>query len=221
MRLTLIGLVILFLGNSCGEKIPEGVVPQQEMSALLLDIHLADGQLASMPIDSARIYRDAYYHAIFNRYGIDSTAFEQSVTFYSTRPYLMNDLYISIERKLEALNMAEQKAIEEKYTAQRRADSLINARRTDSLRRVARDSLDFKRKRYLLFLHAPDSSYNKPASVTYITLRERMLEAVGLSGAIVGNGSSQIPNRTPPSQKPAPKVGDEPRPTLRPFQKIK
>src|SRR5690606_354240 len=125
--------------NSCREKTPGGVVPKQQMSAMLLDMHLADGQLSSMPIDSARAHRDAYYQAIFNRYQLDSTAFDQSVTFYSTRPYLMNELYIDIEKKLEALNMAEQKAIEKKYTLQRRADSIVNARRTDSLRRITRD----------------------------------------------------------------------------------
>ncbi|GGG98060.1 hypothetical protein GCM10007415_36930 [Parapedobacter pyrenivorans] len=221
MRLALIGLVILFLVIACGEKLPKEVVPQQQMSALLLDMHLADGQLAAMPIDSARAHRDAYYAAIFNRYGIDSTTFEQSVTFYSTRPYMMNELYIAIEKKLEALNMAEQKAIEEKYAAQRRADSVINAKRTDSLRRIARDSLDFKRKRYLLYLHAPDSLYGKPDSVTYLTLRDRMLKAVGLSDVELGSIRPQIPNPMPPPQKPAPKVPDEPKPVLRPFQKIK
>ena len=221
MRLALIGLVILFLGNSCREKTPGGVVPKQQMSAMLLDMHLADGQLSSMPIDSARAHRDAYYQAIFNRYQIDSTAFEQSVTFYSTRPYLMNELYIDIEKKLEALNMAEQKAIEEKYTVQRRADSIINAQRTDSLRRIARDSLDYKRKRYLLFLNAPDSLYGKPDSVTYLTLREHLLEAVGLRDAAVGISRPQLPKQVPPPPKPTPKVEDKPKSVLRSFEKIK
>lgn len=221
MRLALIGLVILFLGNSCGEKLPEGVVPQQQMSALLLDMHLADGRLASMPIDSARAHRDAYYHAIFNQYGIDSTTFEQSVTFYSTRPYMMNELYIAIEKNLEAMNMAEQKEIEEKYAAQRRADSIITAQRTDSLRQIARDSLDFKRKRYLLYLNAPDSLYGKPDPLTYKTLSDRMLEAIGLRAIALDRTAPQIPKRMPPPQKAPSKEADESKPILRPFKKIK
>src|SRR3546814_395920 len=120
MRLITIGLTILIFSGACGRKVPEGVVPQEQMGALLLDMHLADGQLASMLADSARVYRDAYYDAIFSRYAIDSTTFEHSIEFYSTRPELLKALYVGIEKQLEAYNTAEQKAIEEKYSAQRR-----------------------------------------------------------------------------------------------------
>src|SRR5690606_16766373 len=128
------------------------------------------------------MYRDAYYEAIFDRYAIDSTIFKQSVEFYASRPELMKALYVDIEKQLEAYNTAEQQAIEEKYSAQRKADSIANARRTDSLRQVKRDSLDFKRKRYLLYLNGPDSlQYGNPVPVDYMLLRERMIEAVGLT----------------------------------------
>src|SRR5690554_3401406 len=110
MRLIAILLTILFLGNACGQKVPEDVVPRQQMAALLLDMHVADGRLASMQADSARMYRDAYYEAVFNRYAIDSTTFEKSIEFYSMRPKLMKTLYIGIEKQLEAYNMAEQRA---------------------------------------------------------------------------------------------------------------
>src|SRR3546814_18541601 len=133
---------------------------------------------------SARVYRDAYYDAIFSRYAIDSTTFEHSIEFYSTRPELLKALYVGIEKQLEAYNTAEQKAIEEKYSAQRKADSIVNARHTDSLRKVAHDSLDFKRKRYLLYLDGPDSlEYGQPVPVTYALLRERMMEVTGLPDA--------------------------------------
>lgn len=182
IRLITIALTMLIFIGACGRKMPEGVVPQRQMSALLLDMHLADGQLASMLSDSARMYRDAYYQAIFDRYAIDSSTFKQSVEFYSTRPQLMKAIYIDIEKRLEAFNTAEQQAIEEKYSAQRMADSIANARRTDSLRQVKRDSLDFKRKRYLLFLDGPDSlEYGHPVPVTYQLLRERMMDDLGLA----------------------------------------
>src|SRR5690606_2003555 len=169
MRLIAVALTILIFTGACGHKVPEGVVPQQQMGALLLDMHLADGQLASMLADSARMYRDAYYEAIFDRYAIDSTIFKQSVEFYASRPELMKALYVDIEKQLEAYNTAEQQAIEEKYSAQRKADSIANARRTDSLRQVKRDSLDFKRKRYLLYLNGPDSlQYGNPVPVDYM-----------------------------------------------------
>ena len=213
---------MLFFCISCGgEKIPDGVVVPKLMPALLTDMHLADGQLASIPIDSARMRRDGYYQAIFQRYNIDSVVFRKSIEFYSSRPYLMNEFYDDVEKQLETLNQAEQQRIDKKYAAQRRADSIRNVRETDSLRRIARDSLDFKRKRYLLFLHAPDSLYGEPDSVTFTLLHERMLETIRLGETkVVRQKRPSVPNPTPPSSpKESPAVSQKSR--LRPLEKIK
>ena len=180
MRIALTGLMVVFFFFSCGEKIPDNVIPQNRMQDVLVDVHLADGQLASMPIDSARAYRNVYYDAIFTRYGIDSAMFRHSIEFYSSRPHIMNELYVTIEKKLEGLNTAEQQAIEAKYSAQRLADSINTARRTDSLRRIARDSLDLKLKRRLLFPYEGDSTDNEMVPVTFEALRHGMWEAIGL-----------------------------------------
>lgn len=222
MRLTTIVLTILFFGSACVKKVPEGVVPEKQMTALLLDMHVADGQLASMLIDSARIYRNAYYEAIFNRYAIDSTTFERSIEFYSARPELMKKLYINIEKQLEAFNRAEQQAIEEKYTTQRKADSVANARRTDSLRKVMHDSLDFKRKRYLLYLDGPDSlRYGRPVPVTHTLLEERMLEAVGLSSDTQSSKETPQPTEPVVPVVPTPDVKERSKPPLKPIKEIK
>lgn len=225
MRLITIVLTILIFSFACGRKVPEDIVPQQQMGALLLDMHLADGQLASMMADSGRVYRDAYYNAIFNRYGIDSNTFERSIEFYSTRPEVMKTLYINIEKQLEAYNIAEQQAIEAKYSAQRKADSIVNAKRTDSLWRVNRDSLDFKRKRFLLYLDGPDSlPYSQPVPITYMLLRERMMEDIRLRNPGELNHSPALPAKPlVPSVAPAvpaPEVKERTRPTLTPIKKI-
>ncbi|WP_257667846.1 DUF4296 domain-containing protein [Parapedobacter tibetensis] len=183
MRLLLTGMMVLFLYISCGEKIPTDVIRQNQMSDILLDVHLADGELSSMAIDSARAYRETYYDAIFNRYGIDSTMFRRSIEFYSSRPYIMKEFYISIEKKLEGMNKAEQEEIEAKYRSQRLADSIRNVQTLDSLYRIKRDSLDLKRKRYLLFMHKGDSTYNGPDSVSFEQLRNKMLEDIGFDRA--------------------------------------
>src|SRR5690606_1950831 len=120
----------------------------------------------------------------------------------------------------ESYNMAEQKAIEEKYSAQRKADSIVNARRVDSLNRITRDSLDLKRKRYLLYLNAPDSLYGRPVPMTHDYLRERMLEAVGLT-IPPHNLTPRIPPPLPPPVDPKPKTEDTPKPLIRPVKKIK
>jgi len=206
MRLIIIVLIISIFSGACARKVPENVVPQQQMGALLLDMHLADGRLASMVADSARVYRNAYYESIFERYRIDSNTFERSIEFYSTRPELMKKLYINIEKQLEAYNAAEQQVISEKYSVQRKADSITNALRTDSLRKSTRDSLDFKRKRYLLFLNGPDSlRYGHPIPITPTLLNERMMESIGL------RISQSIPDSA---------VKDRDTPALRPIKEI-
>ena len=206
MRLITIVLTVLIFSGACGRKVPENVVPQQQMGAVLLDMHLADGQLAAMVADSARMYRDAYYDAIFNRYGIDSAMFERSIEFYSTRPALMKKLYTGIEKQLEAYNAAEQREITEEYTAQRKADSLANARRTDSLRKITRDSLDVKRKRYLLYRDGPDSiRYGQPIPVTHALLRERLMEAIGLPDSD-GAAAPSDTLRPQPDESPLPSM---------------
>ncbi|MBK1440317.1 DUF4296 domain-containing protein [Parapedobacter sp. ISTM3] len=221
MQRLLTGITILFLCISCGEKIPDGIIPSKRMPDVLLDVHLADGQLMAMPIDSARAYRDSYYQAIFDRWGIDSAVFRRSVEYYSTRPRIMNELYITVEKRLEALNLAEQKAVEEKYNLQRRADSIINVRRLDSLQRIASDSLDFKRKRFLLFLHAPDSIYGAPHPITHEMLHDRLLESIGLSQMAI-EGQNKVMPRGESPRPPQPQAkSTEASPVLRPIEKIK
>jgi|GEM_PF-672644 len=226
MQRAVITWVVLFFCVSCGgEKIPDGVISPRQMPGVLTDMHLADGQLASLPIDSARMRRDTYYDAIFQRYHIDSVMFSRSIDFYASRPYLMNEFYQDVEKRLEALNLAEQQRVQAKYDEQRRTDSIRNARVTDSLRRIARDSLDFKRKRYLLFRNVEDSLslYAWPDSITFTLLRERMLEDIGLKHI-----SASVPHRSvAPRRDPHPPTAPKPTPTvsqksrMRPLQKIK
>lgn len=195
MRLLLVGVSFVFF-FSCGEKIPAGVIPKKQMPDVLLDMHLADGQLSSMPIDSARVYIDNYYQAIFNHYGIDSVRLARSIAYYAHRPHIMNDFYNIVEKRLNALNLEQQQAMDQRYQMQRDADSVKKVLRLESLARVARnsrDSLDMLRKKHLLFLHsAVDSStYSEPVAVTHERLKSRLWEQLGLLEADGGDDSSE------------------------------
>ena len=223
MRNITIVLFFLVLGVSCTREVPDDVMPQEQMESLLLDMHLADGQLTSMLIDSARVYRDAYYQAIFGRYGIDSTEFKHSLDFYVTRPQLMKEMYLNIEKRLDVYNKEEEQAMTAQYSEQRRADSVVNARRADSLRTVMRDSLDFKRKRFLLVLDGPDSlQYGRPVPVTHSLLYERMMEAIGLGGGVRPSlrpdTAGTRPVKTVTNTTPGPKA--RPEATVKPITKI-
>lgn len=177
-RRMMMGIVAVVLLTTCGERVPEGVIPSKKMPDVLVDVHMADGMLSMLPLDSARKKIHAYYDAIFQQYGIDSTILHNSVTYYTRRPHIMKDIYIEVERRLNRLEREEQAAITEKYRLQREADSISNARKLDSLFRVTRDSADYKRMRHLLFVHDADSTYDQADSVTYEKLAQRMFEEI-------------------------------------------
>lgn len=186
MRLLLAGLSFFFF-FSCGERVPDGVIPKKQMPDVLVDVHLADGQLSSLPIDSARAHIDSYYQAIFDRYGIDSVQLANSIAYYAHRPHIMNELYGIVEKRLEALNIEQQQAVDQKYQLQRSADSIANARRRDSIARLTYDSLDMARKKHLLFLPSADSSYSDPVPVTHEQLKRRLWEQLRLRGPNITN----------------------------------
>ncbi len=210
-----LGLVLsaLLFAVACGEKMPKSVIPRERMPGVLVDMHLADGQLANLPIDSARASREAFYEAVFNRHGIDSIAFRRSVEFYSTRPHILSELYGDIEKRLEALNADEQKKIEAKYQEQRRRDSVRNVLVQDSLRLVSR-------AQYLLFKRHPDSLHGAADSLTYQALWRRAQEAIGIDrkAAMHAPQAQPAPHVPPTPPPPAPKTRETP--LAKPLERI-
>ncbi len=203
------GVLSLFL-LACGEEIPVGVISPKQMPAVLIDVHLVDGQLASLPIDSARVYRDSYYDAVFKRFSIDSTILRQSIEFYTTRPYLMNDIYTVVEKRLEEMNRAEIQLLDQQYQTKRIADSIRHAHRTDSLRRIMRDSLDLKHRQRLLFPYEQDSTDLVVDAPIYEALRQGLWEATALDIFFKGSpplaSHSTVPTDTIAADEPTPAV---------------
>lgn len=97
------------------------------MVDLMTDIHLVDGYLNTLPVDSTRKVIDGLYEKVFEKYGIDSVTFKANIAYYLGNPIESKGLYAEITKKLNAY--------EDDY---RRADSLKNARTSDSIRVVQR-----------------------------------------------------------------------------------
>lgn len=174
-------LGILCIMLSCTDRVPTGIIPPEEMTNVLFDVHVADGMLANQPIDSARVKMISLYAAIFDRHGIDSTVLRNSVEYYTAHPLLMKEMYTEIEARMNGLVEAELAANNERYRLERQADSIRAARVTDSLRRVERLRKDVERKRHLLFVPVGDTSVVDAAiPVTPQTLRDRLHEEIGL-----------------------------------------
>jgi hypothetical protein len=109
-----------------GNRAAEEIIDSQRMTSLLADLHVVDGGLygvRQMP-DSLFKYGSVRYLNLFNKYHTDSIKFRKSLAYYTSKPPLLQAMYIVILRKL-----------------QQRSDSLNKlqsafVKRTDSLYKI-------------------------------------------------------------------------------------
>lgn len=174
------GLLLLNLIIACGEKLPRGVIPKNELPGLLVEVHLLDGNLAILPIDSARMQVLSAYNGLFEYYKIDSAIFVQTIEYYSKRPAEFQEIYDEVNQRLQTLVDADNAVRAAAYRRQMVADSLRNIRMRDSLILVARDSLDLRRKRHLLFNHEADSTLDQQVPVNFVNYSTRLFEDLRL-----------------------------------------
>ncbi|MFD1770274.1 DUF4296 domain-containing protein [Sphingobacterium suaedae] len=124
-RLLLVILSSFFLWIGCKKSTPKGILPQKVMVDLLTEVHLVDGYLNNLPVDSTRRIIGSLYGELFDKYKIDSTVFKQNVAYYLGDPVSSKELYAAVTKKLTD------------YDREFRvADSVQNARISDSIRIV-------------------------------------------------------------------------------------
>jgi hypothetical protein len=100
---------LVFFSCSGKNKIPNTVLPQNKMVAVLWDMFRADQFLMSyvLPADSTLHKNDEvvrYYEEIFKLHQINKAAFQTSFTFYEAHPLLMKQLLDSLNAKGTASN---------------------------------------------------------------------------------------------------------------------
>ena len=126
-RLILIILSSFFLMISCNRSKPKGILSEKTMVDLMTDVHLVDGYLNTLPVDSTRKVIGSLYEEVFEKYGIDSAKFKHNIAYYLGNPIVSKELYTQVTKKINGY--------EDDY---RRADSLRNAWVSDSIRVVQR-----------------------------------------------------------------------------------
>ena len=80
--------VLIFLAACSGNKIPDGIIPQDKMTNLLTDIHIVDGSMYNvmqLP-DSLYKYGTDKYQMVFRKYHTESVQFRKSFQYYSANP---------------------------------------------------------------------------------------------------------------------------------------
>lgn len=112
MKKYLIISFCLILAVSCGRKRPpQGVLSEDEMVSVLVDIHMAEGfvQSLSIPYDSSRKLYPVLEKEIFEKHGITDSIYIVSLKYYLRDAAKMEAFY---ERTIDSLAVREKRALE-------------------------------------------------------------------------------------------------------------
>ena len=109
--------VLLFLTACISNTVPDGIIKEDRMTNLLIDMHIVDGSMYSVMQQPDSLYKHGTgrYLAIFNKYHTDSLEFKKSFKYYSTQPAEMEAIYNQIlknlQRKTDSLNKIQLKKL--------------------------------------------------------------------------------------------------------------
>jgi hypothetical protein len=96
--------LLLFSCSDNSHIIPEGILPQEEMTSILTEIHLAQaGSSDQTMLDSSKFSLNDYVASILSHHKIKKEDFIKSMKFYSGNPELLNEVYDSVIINLNKL----------------------------------------------------------------------------------------------------------------------
>ncbi len=114
-------LALLFLGACIGNNVPDGIIKPDDMTNLMVDVHLVDGSMQNIDIqdpDSLYKYGIKRYDRVFKMHHTDSIQFKKSVQYYSRHTEQLEEMYADITAILQS-----------KSDSIRKIDSLNNIKR--------------------------------------------------------------------------------------------
>ncbi|WAC11043.1 DUF4296 domain-containing protein [Dyadobacter pollutisoli] len=103
--------VILFvfsclLFSSCidEEKAPKNTLSEEQMAAILTDIHLAESRVNRLQLrslDSSLMIFNKLKSDIWKKHKVDTLAYRESYSYYMTHPQTMTRIYEKVNKKIE------------------------------------------------------------------------------------------------------------------------
>lgn len=99
--LVFISVVIFF--SSCSKsavKIPEDIIPKDSMVFIMMDVHIAEAGVKSLPADSLMINTKTYYEFIYKKHHITEEQFQKSLRYYTYNPELLQEIYTKITEEM-------------------------------------------------------------------------------------------------------------------------
>lgn len=95
--------IVLFLAScQSNTEIPKGVLPEETMTKILVDVNLLEGALKANFIlaDSAKKVAPTLYEEIYERYDTDAATFQKSITWYFEHPELLEEIQKDVVAEL-------------------------------------------------------------------------------------------------------------------------
>lgn len=99
--------ILLLINLACGgNSLPQGILNEDEFVEVLIDIHLAEGLVSTLPInfDSAKTLYPYLEKVVFENHGIPDSVFIKSLEYYLLDPIKMERIY---SRTVDSLNVQE------------------------------------------------------------------------------------------------------------------
>ena len=102
----------LFVGCS-SDDVPEGILTEQQMVPILIDVYLAEGKVNELRLkrDSAITIFEVYEHKILETYSVNDSTYTNSLRYYFEHPLKMESIY---ETVLDSLTLMEKRLEETK-----------------------------------------------------------------------------------------------------------
>lgn len=119
---------IFLLGLSCGNKLlekPDKLIPKDRMADILYDIALIDAIDNSHPQVLTK-NKIRVMEFIYSKYGIDSTRFAESDLYYASVPLIYEEIYTTVEDRLNRKRDSITKLIQESREAAGDSSDLLD-----------------------------------------------------------------------------------------------
>src|ERR1700712_996987 len=87
--------VLLFLTACISNTVPDGIIKEDRMTSLLIDMHIVDGSMYTVMQQPDSLYKHGTgrYLAIFKKYNTDSLEFKKSFKYYCSNPETLQTMY--------------------------------------------------------------------------------------------------------------------------------
>jgi hypothetical protein len=108
----IIVLISIFILQSCSKnRLPEGILNEDKMVEILVDIHLAEGLVSTFPIhyDSSRVLYPYFEMEVFKKHSVPDSVFKKSLEYYMRDVIVMDRMYA---RTIDSLHVIEKSSIE-------------------------------------------------------------------------------------------------------------